>query len=99
MKKRLSKEVISDSDDDSSSPLKSKDSQESPATEKDVFFELSSKKRITIRNWKNNKLVDIREFWGTEDLKPGKKGISLTSDQWKKLVELIPQVNKALEEV
>ena len=54
------------------------------------FFELSSKNRITVRKWSGKGLIDVREFYekGGKQL-PGKKGISLTLDQYKAVKELV----------
>lgn len=49
--------------------------QEEKDDEDGHVIPISSKRRVTVRQWKSNVLVDIREFWGEEgDLKPGKKG-------------------------
>ena len=55
-----------------------------------------------VREFHGKALVDIREFYTdshTAELKPGKKGISLNHEQWKKLVKNISRVDKALEEM
>jgi Transcriptional Coactivator p15 (PC4) len=73
------------------------------------------KRRITVRKWKNSKLIDIREFW-TDNKdgmdKPGKKGktmlyvkfrnikgISLSEDQWNTLKSLIDSVDGVLDSI
>ncbi|CDO77711.1 hypothetical protein BN946_scf184969.g62 [Trametes cinnabarina] len=50
------------------------------------YVELGKKRRATVRQFKGATFVDIREFYGDEnDLKPGKKGISLNREQWEAL--------------
>lgn len=75
--------------------------------EGEKYWDLGAKKRATVRQWKGKTLVDIREFYGEDnDLKPGKKGkciyhvitldkvgISLSLEQWKKLVEVIQDID------
>jgi len=52
------------------------------------YVDLGKKKRVTVRSFKGMTLVDIREYYGAEDdEKPGKKGISLTVEQWKALMQ------------
>ncbi|KAJ3735717.1 transcriptional Coactivator p15-domain-containing protein [Lentinula guzmanii] len=55
--------------------------------EGDRYIDLGKKKRATVRSFKGTTFVDIREFYGDseESMKPGKKGISLTPEQWEVL--------------
>lgn len=65
-------------------------------------FELSSKRRVTVRRFKSSILVDIREFYedrATGEELPGKKGISLTLEQFTRLKDLIPSIEAAIEEL
>jgi hypothetical protein len=94
----------------SEKPKKKTEKLKSPENEKktlknadgDNYWNLGGMKRVTARKWKNMKLLDLREFYKdkeTGDDKPGKKGISLTSEQWKTLKELSNDIDKALEKM
>ncbi|KAI5123933.1 hypothetical protein M0805_006348 [Coniferiporia weirii] len=55
-------------------------------TEGGKFVDLGRKRRATVRTFKGQVMIDIREFYGDDDdLKPGKKGISLSPEQWEEL--------------
>jgi len=67
----------------------------------DRYFDLSSKKRLTIRKWKGNTLLDIREYYEkNEKMLPGKKGISLTTSQYDSLRDLIKNgaIDKSIQD-
>ncbi|VDB87463.1 unnamed protein product [Peniophora sp. CBMAI 1063] len=66
--------------------------------EGDKYVDLGKKKRASVRVFKGAVMVDIREFYGDEDdLKPGKKGISLGIDQWKALVASANTIDKLVD--
>ncbi|KAJ1974350.1 hypothetical protein H4R35_003650 [Dimargaris xerosporica] len=67
----------------------------------DTYFELSAKRRITMRKWKDTVFVDIREFWTDPagNTRPGKKGISLSAAQWESLKQLMPAIDDHLAEL
>ena len=64
----------------------------------EVVFNINAMRRVTLREFRGKTLIDIREYYSDAagDLRPGKKGISLTEEQWAKLVELMPKINEAL---
>ncbi|KAL5993116.1 hypothetical protein ACLOJK_014037 [Asimina triloba] len=64
-----------------------------------MLLQLSKNRRVSIRIWLGKVVVDIREFY-TKDGKelPGKKGISLTMDQWKILRDHVDDIDKAVAE-
>merc|ERR1712037_1094040 len=50
----------------------------------EAIFQISYRKRVTVRKWQGSVLVDIRHYYQKKDL-PSKKGISLTLDQYQQL--------------
>ena len=68
--------------------------------EGDHYFEISGKRRVTLRKWQKSLLIDLREYYDAADgePKPGKKGISLSVEQWKALKQHIPAIDKLIEE-
>ncbi|KAF4470660.1 rna polymerase ii transcriptional coactivator [Fusarium albosuccineum] len=61
------------------------------------FWELSSKRRIGISEFKTNTYVNIREFYEKDGKHlPTKKGISLSIEQYNLLLKAIPAINATL---
>ncbi|RMZ69529.1 hypothetical protein GMOD_00006356 [Pyrenophora seminiperda CCB06] len=67
----------------------------------DVYVGLntSCKRRLTISDYNKNTLVSIREYYTTDsgETKPGKKGISLTIDQYNTLLAAAPLIEATLK--
>lgn len=73
--------------------------RDAPETTTQLTVELDKKKQVSVRGFNGVRLVDIREFYidkDTKERKPGKKGISLTEDAWRKLLDVRGEVNEAL---
>ncbi|KAF9918900.1 hypothetical protein BX616_004409 [Lobosporangium transversale] len=60
---------------------------------------LGPKRRLTVHKWQNQTLVDIREhFYSKEGIaKPGRKGISLTIDQFKCILDHEFEIKRAIK--
>jgi len=64
-------------------------------TSGEKYIDLGKKKRATVREFKGTVFLDIREYYGADDQeKPGKKGISLTLEQWKALSESASEIDQ-----
>ncbi|PON32613.1 Transcription factor [Parasponia andersonii] len=64
-----------------------------------VVCEISKNRRVSVRNWNGRIVVDIREFYLKDGKQlPGKKGISLTMDQWNILRDHVEEIDKAVNE-
>ncbi|XP_022925285.1 RNA polymerase II transcriptional coactivator KIWI-like [Cucurbita moschata] len=73
-----------------------KDSEE---TDEIVVCEISKNRRVMVRNWQGKIVVDIREFYVKDGKEmPGKKGISLSLDQWNVLRNHVEEIDKAVNE-
>ncbi|KAI6821644.1 hypothetical protein KC340_g12719 [Hortaea werneckii] len=62
------------------------------------FWEISGKRRVQVSTFKGSTFVGIREFYEKDGkMLPGKKGISLSVDQYNAVVEIIPQIEQVLK--
>ncbi|KAK8693224.1 hypothetical protein V6N13_070818 [Hibiscus sabdariffa] len=74
-------------------------SVESDDSDDIVVCEISKNRRVSVRNWNGKIWVDIREFYVKDGKQmPGKKGISLSLDQWNVLRDHAEAIDKALAE-
>ncbi len=62
-------------------------------------FQLSNNRFITISEFRNKVRVDIREYYLNDsgEKKPGKKGISLSLEEWNKMKDLMPKIESAIK--
>ena len=62
-------------------------------------FQLSNKRKVVVREFRGKALIDIREYYTKDggELAPGRKGISLTVEQYQKLKSHMEGIDKALE--
>lgn len=64
-----------------------------------AIFDLGKNKRVTVRQFRSMNLIDIREYYldnTTGEMKPGKKGISLTEDLYDELLNNRLNIDDAL---
>lgn len=100
--KRKEQSISEDKDTDSKKIAISNDDQELKHDDDgNPYFELSLNRRISIRKWQNKVLIDIREYYEDKDgtQKPGKKGISLSIEQYESLKKLIPLLDSEVSKM
>lgn len=80
---------------------KSKKSSAGSSTEsKEPEFTLDKNRLVRVRSFKGKAYIDIREYYQKDGaMLPGKKGISLSPEQWRKLLENVDGINKAVENI
>ncbi|KAI1188673.1 transcriptional Coactivator p15-domain-containing protein [Nemania serpens] len=62
------------------------------------FWSLSNTRRVVIQDFKGKTYVNIREYFDSNgELRPGKKGIMLSLEQYNALLSAIPDVNAELQ--
>ncbi|KAL4725408.1 hypothetical protein ACLX1H_007556 [Fusarium chlamydosporum] len=61
------------------------------------FWELSNKRRVGVSDFSNKTFVNIREYYEKDGKTlPGKKGISLSLEQYNAFLKAVPRINAAL---
>ncbi|KAG8228861.1 hypothetical protein J437_LFUL008358 [Ladona fulva] len=108
MPKNKDKKKVSDSDSSETSeeekpPPTKKSKSATTSAEKDengdYSWQLEKMRYVKVREFHGKVYVDIREYYNANgDMKPGKKGISLSATQWRKLKDLMPEIDQALSE-
>lgn len=64
------------------------------------MFQLSTMRFATVSEFRGRVMVGIREYYDAGgELKPGKKGISLTLEQWTSLKEQMDEIDEAVREL
>lgn len=64
-----------------------------------LVCELAKNRKVKVRKFAGKLMVDIREFYIKDGVElPGKKGISLSMDQWDVLREHIEEIDQAVSE-
>ncbi|XP_076466046.1 activated RNA polymerase II transcriptional coactivator p15-like [Babylonia areolata] len=85
---------------------KGKSSEKSKAESSDVekgpngelMFQLARMRYATVSEFRGKVLVSIREYYEKDgDLRPGKKGISLSLEQWNSLKDHMEDIDKAVK--
>ena len=60
----------------------------------------NGKRKVQVKKWSNRVLVDVREYYEKDGaMLPGKKGISLTVDQWKELLKMQGAIADAIKQI
>lgn len=75
-------------------------SKSSISKEEDTMLQLSKMRYVSVSEFRGKKYVNIREYYEQDgDLKPGRKGIALNEEQWKKLKDHITEIDEQLDAV
>ncbi|KEF62795.1 MFS transporter, SHS family, lactate transporter [Exophiala aquamarina CBS 119918] len=63
------------------------------------YWEISKARRVTLSDFKGKQMVNVREYYQKDDeWLPGKKGISMTVEQYSALINIMPQIESALKQ-
>ncbi|XP_046574425.1 activated RNA polymerase II transcriptional coactivator p15-like [Haliotis rubra] len=64
------------------------------------MFQIARMRFATVSEFRGKAMVSIREYYEADgDLRPGKKGISLTMDQWNSLKDQIEDIDEAVKQL
>ncbi|SPQ94081.1 Transcriptional coactivator p15 (PC4) C-terminal domain-containing protein [Plasmodiophora brassicae] len=69
-------------------------------TTESIVFQISDKRRVSVRKWKKSLYVDIREYYEKNgETLPGSKGISLSVAQWQWIRDNAEAIDAAVAEM
>nr|BAN21015.1 RNA polymerase II transcriptional coactivator [Riptortus pedestris] len=86
-------------DDPEPKPAAKKAKTSTAKDDDEPSWAIDTKRFVKVREFKGKVMVDIREYYDAGgEMKPGKKGICLSVQQWRKLVDVIDEVDKAIKE-
>lgn len=97
----MSKRSAPDSSITTAKKLKASAALPEKETDKDgqTFWEISGKRRLQLSEFKGTTMIGVREFYEKDgESLPGRKGISMTVEQFNTVVELLPQIERELGE-
>jgi hypothetical protein len=70
----------------------------SSSDDKEPKFELGKMRYATVREFRGKVMVDLREFYNADgDIRPGKKGLALSLEQWNTLKEHMGDIDAAIK--
>lgn len=62
------------------------------------YWEISKARRVTLSEYRGKKMIGIREYYEKDgEMLPGKKGITMTLEQYGMLVSLLPGIESELK--
>ncbi|XP_055598813.1 RNA polymerase II transcriptional coactivator [Uranotaenia lowii] len=100
----------SDSGPDDRNPVKKSKPDTKPAAKASATSSVTNKngeeewqldrmRKVTVSEFRNKIFVNVREYYEKDgQTLPGKKGISLTVPQWKKLLEHQDEINEKIKQ-
>ncbi|EFA08648.1 activated RNA polymerase II transcriptional coactivator p15 [Tribolium castaneum] len=99
--KKSKKSDTSDSDSgpEDRGPVKKQKTQNKSSGDSDEnSWDLGKNRFVKLTEFKGKWYVNIREFYNADgELRPGKKGIMLTMEQWHKFKEVMPELEDAIK--
>ncbi|NWS61020.1 TCP4 polymerase, partial [Chunga burmeisteri] len=82
-------------------PSKATEKPPGQGSEEEGMFQIGKMRYVRVSCFKGKVLVDIREFYADEEggMKPGRKGIALSAEQWNQMKEIIPEIDAAVKKL
>ncbi|XP_066551501.1 activated RNA polymerase II transcriptional coactivator p15 isoform X2 [Amia ocellicauda] len=69
--------------------------------EEENMIQIGKMRYVRVSLFKRRTFIDIREFYtdSSGSTKPGRKGISLTTEEWSQLKEIVPEIDAAIRKL